>query len=296
LNTPSPGARFLLLAVVALLFASAASAADADPAPQLDLYTRRDFIRHGAEIGGLAAFSIWATNRLPAACRWCDGAPTSLDGLNRFDKWGHGARLETSAHRDHADTVSTMTEYVAAAGPSAVPYLRRIFRRGLDRQANTEALVVIQAVMTEVAVSSAIKSLAGRERPYGHTLTPGDLAAAPRDVNGSFYSGHTGTAFAGLFAYARVRKMRATTSSTEFRSTAMPKTWWWAALPAAAVTPYLRMAADQHYLTDVITGAVVGSAIGWYVPVLLRSHTGDVITLAPITGSSGTGLAGSIRW
>jgi membrane-associated phospholipid phosphatase len=32
------------------------------------------------------------------------------------------------------------------------------------------------------------------------------------------------------------------------------------------------MAADRHYLTDVLTGAVVGGAIGYLVPVLFHGR------------------------
>jgi membrane-associated phospholipid phosphatase len=41
-------------------------------------------------------------------------------------------------------------------------------------------------------------------------------------------------------------------------------------LGVAAFTSYLRMAAEQHYLTDVLAGAAIGSLVGWAVPVLFH--------------------------
>ncbi len=41
---------------------------------------------------------------------------------------------------------------------------------------------------------------------------------------------------------------------------------WATSLPMAAATGYLRIAADKHYLTDVLTGALIGSAVGFLVP------------------------------
>jgi membrane-associated phospholipid phosphatase len=41
-------------------------------------------------------------------------------------------------------------------------------------------------------------------------------------------------------------------------------------LALAAFTGYLRMGAEQHYLTDVLTGAAVGSLVGWAVPYLFH--------------------------
>jgi hypothetical protein len=37
---------------------------------------------------------------------------------------------------------------------------------------------------------------------------------------------------------------------------------------SASATGYLRIAADRHYLTDVLVGAAIGGAVGWAVPRL----------------------------
>ncbi|HEY8146421.1 MAG TPA: phosphatase PAP2 family protein, partial [Kofleriaceae bacterium] len=44
---------------------------------------------------------------------------------------------------------------------------------------------------------------------------------------------------------------------------------WSIGLVSAAATGYFRMAADKHYATDVIAGAVTGGAIGFAVPWFL---------------------------
>ena len=43
---------------------------------------------------------------------------------------------------------------------------------------------------------------------------------------------------------------------------------WAAGLTLATLTGYLREAADKHYLSDVLTGAAVGAAVGWAIPYL----------------------------
>ena len=64
---------------------------------------------------------------------------------------------------------------------------------------------------------------------------------------------------------------------------------WATGLTLGATTGYLRMAADRHYFTDVVTGAVVGSAVGFAVPYLLHRggpavgaevHNGGVLTIS----------------
>jgi membrane-associated phospholipid phosphatase len=43
----------------------------------------------------------------------------------------------------------------------------------------------------------------------------------------------------------------------------------------AALTGYLRIAADKHYFTDVLVGAIVGSAIGVAVPYFAHRPSTD---------------------
>jgi len=43
----------------------------------------------------------------------------------------------------------------------------------------------------------------------------------------------------------------------------LPPFIWGTGLAIAATTGYLSIAADRHYLTDVITAAAVGSAFGF---------------------------------
>ena len=43
---------------------------------------------------------------------------------------------------------------------------------------------------------------------------------------------------------------------------------WGTSLLFAATVGYLRFAAGMHYPTDILTGALVGSAIGYLIPLL----------------------------
>jgi membrane-associated phospholipid phosphatase len=77
--------------------------------------------------------------------------------------------------------------------------------------------------------------------------------------NLSFYSGHTTLAFSvgvssSLIAYRRrYRLAPAILIST---------------LALGVTTAYLRMAADRHYFSDVLVGALAGTAGGYLIPQL----------------------------
>jgi membrane-associated phospholipid phosphatase len=61
---------------------------------------------------------------------------------------------------------------------------------------------------------------------------------------------------------------------------------------AAATTSYLRMAADEHWLTDVLAGAAVGTAVGIGLPWLHRRAVARHVQLSPMRG----GLALAVRF
>ena len=67
---------------------------------------------------------------------------------------------------------------------------------------------------------------------------------------------------------------------------------WWltlaVGLPFAVTTAVLRMAADKHYLTDVLTGAAVGALLGWGIPALFHRP----VQLGPVTASLTTAPGG----
>jgi membrane-associated phospholipid phosphatase len=59
---------------------------------------------------------------------------------------------------------------------------------------------------------------------------------------------------------------------------------WATGLTLAAASAYLRIASDQHYLTDVLAGVGSGVAIGLAVPWFHRARSRDsavVVSLAP---------------
>ena len=110
-----------------------------------------------------------------------------------------------------------------------------------------------EAVALNGALTQIVKFTAGRERPFVHAL-PADqkpLTAHPADNNVSFYSSHTSFAFSLAVSTATVASMR------HYR---WARVIWGVGLVSAAAVGYLRIAADQHYFTDVLVGAAAGSA------------------------------------
>jgi membrane-associated phospholipid phosphatase len=106
-------------------------------------------------------------------------------------------------------------------------------------------------VVAAGAAAGAIKLAVGRSRPYE---TPGDAdVVRPFSGHTSFPSGHTTIAFALAAGIDRVTAAR-----------------WvpWVVYPAAGIVGWSRLRDDQHWTSDVVAGALLGTwtagkAIRW---------------------------------
>ena len=121
------------------------------------------------------------------------------------------------------------------------------------------ALMYSEAFMFTYGAKEMMKDLFPRYRPW--TYTSGGPADAAAERNQSFPSGHTSYAFLGAsFLSAVLLIDYADQSWTPWAVTG--------SYAAAAAVAASRVAAGEHFLTDVLTGAALGSLFGWLVPML----------------------------
>ena len=118
----------------------------------------------------------------------------------------------------------------------------------LELLATQSAVVGVTSLMT-----NAVKIMVARQRPYAHY---GTLASQGLDDNASFFSGHTSLTTAMAVSSA----MLLAEGNGWQRSTALV-----AAGIVGATTAYFRIAADQHYFSDVLTGAIVGGVLAYWI-------------------------------
>ena len=134
------------------------------------------------------------------------------------------------------------------------------FVSGRDaKTAGVDALIAAETVALAGLAGQAVKLAVARRRPAAYAS---GAARASADDDASFYSGHASAAFAVATSFATCASMRGDGDA-----------WvaWAAGLPLAALTGYLRIAADRHYLSDVLVGAGAGTLFGTLVPRLLHS-------------------------
>jgi undecaprenyl-diphosphatase len=118
-----------------------------------------------------------------------------------------------------------------------------------------DAAVVTQAVSVTAAATMAFKILFHRPRPLMYDAGP----YTPDDGRG-FPSSHTSLSFAVAAAYASILHRRGLLGSHKLQVGAL--------LTTALATGVLRVVSREHFPTDVVGGAVLGGAIGWFLPQL----------------------------
>lgn len=267
--------------VAALLLVSSSRVAAEEPR-SLRYDTRID-------IGVTAMGATWflmsellKSSLVPEKCRWCYRADDGGDLLNPYDGWVRRRYLWKDTHT--ADVISTAL--VGLVEPTAQLGLLAAAAGNESSLSNfpLDALIVAEATVVAGVMNQIVKFGFARERPFVHYLPRApqpirELTASPSDDNLSFYSGHTTLAFVVATASGTVATMRG------YR---LAPVVWGTGLTLATTVGYLRIAADKHYFSDVVTAAVIGSIVGVGVPLIFHSPES---TAPPRAGSSTQPLA-----
>ena len=115
-------------------------------------------------------------------------------------------------------------------------------------------------LLASYGVRTVLKDTIARPRPY---QLPGHIDARPdpSDKNQSFPSGHTLMAFSSA-AYTQTQ-FSLKYPDSPYRTAVTAATW-----ALAATTAALRVASGNHFVTDVLAGAAIGSLLGFAGPYL----------------------------
>ncbi|MCA9661486.1 MAG: phosphatase PAP2 family protein, partial [Myxococcales bacterium] len=210
---------------------------------------------------GLTAAVAFGTEMIRDQLIWdgCHGCDTShLGPLDRrvLDNYNEGAKI-----------TSDILLYGSVAVPAVVDFADvLIHRRTIGRWGRSYAkdfAVLAEVATVNFALTNVVKFAVLRPRPYTYGLDGSDRDPTEGDAQLSFYSGHTSTAFAMATAYSYLFQARHPTS--KWRAPV-----WILSYGLASTTGVMRVVAGKHFWSDVIVGAVAGSAIGLAIPAIHR--------------------------
>jgi membrane-associated phospholipid phosphatase len=257
--------KALALALALVIGGSGVAHAEKDYVPWYKGKYGNNRILHLSLTAGMGV--IWLTQEFllkdqlsPSDCRWCN--PPG------FDKSAHDAIVWNDVKR--AGVLSTIDAYILA------PVVGVTLLYFSDKDASWARLIDdILPVAETVAVSQlfvvALKIGTARQRPYAYYGDP--HYASTNEDNLSFPSGHASLGFA-ITASAGI--------ICHWRHYWTEPYVWGTGIALSLSTEYLRMAADKHWMSDVLVGGFVGIGAGLLIPRLMRRD----IVIAPVPGGA----------
>jgi undecaprenyl-diphosphatase len=185
-----------------------------------------------------------------------------LPTVNGFDS------LLMFPYSEPLSITSDMTQYISFFTPAAFALVAPP-SEGLEI-----SLLYGTSALLSFGTRTLMKKTIERIRPYMYDSNPpGDM----EDYNESFPSGHSIMAFTGAAFTHALFALRYPDSP--YRVPVTIAAWTFASATAA-----LRVASGNHFVTDVLAGAAIGSFFGFAVPYLawkfLPSWQGDRISVA----------------
>ena len=187
----------------------------------------------------------------------------SKDNINSLD------RFFMQPYSKTFDDIGTITQFASLLTPA-------VLMAAPMEEWCTIGTMYAESVFLSYGLKELAKNLVNRPRPYMYFEGAPEKDIAEGDWNKSFFSGHTTLSFTG-----------ATFASYVF-SKYFPDSKWKVPVIVgsyglATTTAILRMKSGNHFLSDVLVGAVVGSLSGFLVPYL---HSFSSNTESNSTGSS----------
>ncbi len=178
-------------------------------------------------------------------------------------------RFVTSNYSPKASDLSDILLYTCMLSPTLL-----LASKPIRTDIPVIAGMYLQTMILGVALPAFGKGGIQRIRPYAYNPAVSMEIKLTSETKKSFFSGHTTMSFASMVFLSSVY------SSYYPDSNAKPYIWTGSLLLASTVG-YLRMAAGSHFLTDVLVGAIVGSAIGYFIPKIHETDQASPEQLMP---------------
>lgn len=158
-----------------------------------------------------------------------------------------------------ADQISDIMLFTCVALPGTV----FITQKG-KIETKTVPVMVFEAFSINGGITSTMKALFKRYRPYTYNNTLTVQQRTGGSARESFPSGHVSNTAVGAFLTARIL-------NDLYPDSKLKPYMWIAAASIPAATGYFRYKAGKHFPTDIMAGYLIGATIGYIVPTIHKS-------------------------
>ena len=185
-------------------------------------------------------------------------------GINSFDDSSRSSfRLTATSSRRAADRASDVLIATSIAIIPAATIGASLFRTGDCAEAWEMTTNFVESFGLTLLLTESLKAATGRSRPFVRDcdqFAPADSDCGGEDRFKSFISGHASLAATGAGLTCAFSLKREAWGSS-FAGRVAPCAL---GVGTALTTGFLRVASDRHWLTDVLTGFIMGGAIGYF--------------------------------
>jgi membrane-associated phospholipid phosphatase len=167
--------------------------------------------------------------------------------------------VDRSLMADYHSDIAGISDYILTLNMS-LP-LTLLFDKNVNNEPLKYGLMYFETIAITASVTGLVKNYVTRTRPFVYGINAGIDLKMDKDARQSYFSGHSSWSFSSaVFISSIYTKLN---PNSEYRSLV-----WGSTLLLAATTGVLRIASGKHFFTDVVTGAIVGSFMGWFIPYL----------------------------
>lgn len=152
----------------------------------------------------------------------------------------------------------------------------------------TVSAMYLETVIYSMSLPYLSKGSFQRARPFVYNNNVPLEEKLTSDARKSFFSGHATLAFSMAVFFSTVY-------GDYFPDSKYKPYVWAGSLIIATLTGYSRFEAGKHFPTDIIAGAIVGSAIGYIIPQIHKSNETQ-INFNPIVVHRSLGLSFSYNF
>ncbi|MBN1480913.1 phosphatase PAP2 family protein [candidate division KSB1 bacterium] len=141
----------------------------------------------------------------------------------------------------------------------------------IGAEPNTLGYLYLETIAVTAVLTELTKVTVGRIRPWVYNERVPLEQKKGKDAKKSFFSGHTSLSFAGAVLCAKVY--------SDYHPDSRFKPYIWAGtIGLASTVAYWRVRAGRHFPSDVVVGALVGSAAAYFIP---KVHKAEQTSAAP---------------
>lgn len=160
------------------------------------------------------------------------------------------------------DTKAQHFSDVLLWGSMAVP-LVLLASPNIRKDAVTSGTIGIETYLVTGALTNLTKELFRRKRPFVYNPNAPLSLKMKADATSSFFSGHTSYTASACFLTAKMY-------NDYYPNSKLRPYIWTAAALVPAIQAYARVKGGKHFVTDVITGYIIGATVGILIPELHR--------------------------